>query len=80
VEPGPPGLPRPDGGAPGVLAGIGLLLTFALALSFAWTTLGLLMRTPHAVMSAATAGLIVCLVVAISPDQWWARRPGGLGC
>jgi ABC-2 type transport system permease protein len=36
---------RPEGGAPGMLAGIGLLLVFALALSWAWTTLGLLMRT-----------------------------------
>ncbi|HEV3288703.1 MAG TPA: ABC transporter permease [Streptosporangiaceae bacterium] len=48
---------RPAGGAPGVLAGIGLLLVFALALSFAWTTLGLLLRTPQAVMSAATVVL-----------------------
>jgi ABC-2 type transport system permease protein len=48
---------RPAGGAPGVLAGIGLLLVFALALSFAWATLGLLLRTPQAVMSAATVVL-----------------------
>src|SRR6516165_5284529 len=48
---------RPAGGAPGVLAGIGLLLVFALALSFAWATMGLLLRTPQAVMSAATVVL-----------------------
>ena len=48
---------RPAGGTPGVLAGIGLLLVFALALSWAWTTLGLLLRTPQAVMSAATVVL-----------------------
>jgi len=48
---------RPDGGALGILAGIGLLLIFALALSWAWTTLGLLLRTPQAVMSAATVVL-----------------------
>jgi ABC-2 type transport system permease protein len=48
---------RPPGGAPGVLAGIGLLLVFALALSWAWTTLGLMLRTPQAVMSAATVVL-----------------------
>ena len=30
----------------GVLAGIGLLLLFALSLSWAWTALGLLLRTP----------------------------------
>jgi ABC-2 type transport system permease protein len=48
---------RPQGGAPGMLAGIGLLLVFALALSWAWTTLGLLMRTPQAVMSTGTVVL-----------------------
>jgi ABC-2 type transport system permease protein len=48
---------RPAGGAPGTLAGIGLLLVFALALSWAWTTLGLLLRTPQAVMSAGTVVL-----------------------
>jgi ABC-2 type transport system permease protein len=48
---------RPEGGAPGMLAGIGLLLIFALALSWAWATLGLLMRTPQAVMSTGTVVL-----------------------
>jgi ABC-2 type transport system permease protein len=48
---------RPEGGAPGMLAAIGLLLVFALALSWAWTTLGLLMRTPQAVMSTGTVVL-----------------------
>jgi ABC-2 type transport system permease protein len=48
---------RPAGGATGMLAGTGLLLMFALALSWAWTTLGLLLRTPQAVMSAATVVL-----------------------
>jgi ABC-2 type transport system permease protein len=45
---------RPPGGAPGVLAGIGLLVVFALSLSWAWTSLGLLLRTPQAVMSTGT--------------------------
>ena len=45
---------RPPGGAPGVLAGIGLLLLFALSLSWAWTSLGLLLRSPQAVMSTGT--------------------------
>jgi len=48
---------RPAGGAPGVLAGLGLLLVFALSLSWAWTALGLLLRTPQAVMSAGTVVL-----------------------
>jgi ABC-2 type transport system permease protein len=48
---------RPAGGVSGVLAGIGLLVVFALSLSWAWTTLGLLMRTPQAVMSVGTVVL-----------------------
>jgi ABC-2 type transport system permease protein len=48
---------RPAGGAPGTLAGVGLLVVFALALSWAWTTLGLLLRTPQAVMSTGTVML-----------------------
>ena len=48
---------RPAGGAPGVLAGIGLLLLFALGLSWAWAALGLVARTPQAVMSTGTVVL-----------------------
>ena len=48
---------RPAGGATGVLAGTGILVLFALSLSWAWTTLGLLMRTPQAVMSVGTVVL-----------------------
>ena len=48
---------RPPGGPAGVLAGIGLLLVFALSLSWAWTALGLLLRTPQAVMSTGTVVL-----------------------
>jgi ABC-2 type transport system permease protein len=40
-----------------VLAGIGLVVLFALSLSWAWTTLGLLLRTPQAVMSVGTVVL-----------------------
>ena len=46
---------RPPGGVPGVLAGISLLVLFALSLSWVWTTLGLLMRTPQAVISVGTS-------------------------
>jgi len=45
---------RPAGGMPGVLAGIGLLLVFALSLSWAWAALGLVARTPQVVMSTGT--------------------------
>jgi ABC-2 type transport system permease protein len=48
---------RPGGRVPGVLAGIGLLVLFALSLSWAWTTLGLLLRTSQAVMSVGTVVL-----------------------
>jgi len=39
------------GGAAGVLAATALVLLFASALSWAWITLGLVMRSPNAVMS-----------------------------
>jgi ABC-2 type transport system permease protein len=48
---------RPAGAAPGVSAGIGLLLVFALSLSWVWTTIGLVVRTPQAVMSIGTVVL-----------------------
>jgi ABC-2 type transport system permease protein len=43
---------RPDAGAMGVLAALGLVIVFAFALSWAFMTLGLLMRAPNAVMNA----------------------------
>jgi ABC-2 type transport system permease protein len=48
---------RPSGGAPGVLAGIGLLVAFALCLSWVWTAVGLALRTTQAVMSVGTVVL-----------------------
>lgn len=42
---------RPPGGLAGVLAAVGLVLVFASALSWAWITLGLVLRTPNAVMN-----------------------------
>jgi ABC-2 type transport system permease protein len=48
---------RPAGGVPGLAAGTGLLLLFALGLSWVWATLGLLLRTPQAVMSTGTVVL-----------------------
>ncbi len=44
----------PAGGAVGVLAGTGILVLFALSLSWARTTLGLFMRTPQVVMSVGS--------------------------
>jgi ABC-2 type transport system permease protein len=40
---------RPDGGVVGVLAAVGVVLVFAFALSWVWTTLGLILRAPSAV-------------------------------
>lgn len=40
---------RPQGGAGGVLAGVGLMLVFAFSLSWAWTLAGVTMRSPEAV-------------------------------
>jgi len=42
---------HPAGGVIGVLSGVALLLVFAFGLGWVWTTLGLLMRTPSAVMN-----------------------------
>ena len=43
---------RPDNGVPGVLAALGLVILFSFALSWVFTTMGLLMRSPNAVMNA----------------------------
>ncbi|WP_370617357.1 ABC transporter permease [Mumia sp. Pv 4-285] len=40
---------RPDGGAYGVVAGVGLALVFAYALSWVWASIGLLARSPESV-------------------------------
>ncbi|CAM3602390.1 ABC transporter permease [Isoptericola cucumis] len=44
---------RPDGGVVGVLLGVLLLLVFAFSLSWIFTILGLLLRTPNAVMGVS---------------------------
>jgi len=41
---------RPDGGLVGVLLAVALILVFAFSLSWIWTTLGLVLRTPTAVV------------------------------
>jgi ABC-2 type transport system permease protein len=38
---------RPDGGLPGVVAAVALVLLFAFSVSWIWTALGLVMRTPE---------------------------------
>jgi ABC-2 type transport system permease protein len=44
---------RPDGGVLGVLLSVALLLVFSFALSWIWTTLGLVLRTPNSVMGVS---------------------------
>ncbi len=42
---------RPDGGVPGTLAAMALVIAFAFGLSWAFTTLGLVLRSPNAVLN-----------------------------
>ena len=48
---------RPGAGVPGVLAALALVVVFAFALSWVFTTLGLLLRSPNAVMNAGFMGI-----------------------
>jgi ABC-2 type transport system permease protein len=48
---------RPDAGAPGALAALGLVVLFSFGLSWVFTTLGLLLRSPSAVMNAGFMGI-----------------------
>ena len=48
---------RPDNGAPGVIAALALVVVFAFALSWVFTTMGLLLRSPNAVMNAGFMGI-----------------------
>ncbi len=43
---------RPEAGLPGMVAALALVVVFAFGLSWVFTTLGLLMRSPNAVMNA----------------------------
>lgn len=42
---------RPDGGVAGVLLSVGLVLLFSFSVSWIWTSLGLIMRTPESLMN-----------------------------
>ena len=48
---------RPGAGVPGVVAALALVVVFAFAFSWVFTTLGLLMRAPNAVMNAGFMAL-----------------------
>ncbi|MDX3612612.1 MULTISPECIES: ABC transporter permease [Streptomyces] len=44
---------RPDGGVPGVVAGVVLLIVFSFAFSWIWTMFGLMLRTEKSVMGVS---------------------------
>jgi ABC-2 type transport system permease protein len=48
---------RPDAGVGGVVAALALVVVFAFGLSWVFTTLGLLLRSPNAVMNAGFMGI-----------------------
>jgi ABC-2 type transport system permease protein len=48
---------RPDGGPLGVLAALALVVVFSFGLSWVFTVLGLLLRSPNAVMNAGFMGI-----------------------
>lgn len=62
---------RPEGGVIGVVAGIGLTLVFASSISWIWTLLGLVMRTPEAVLNTAMTILFPVIFASnifVNPD------------
>ena len=48
---------RPDAGVPGAVAALLLVVTFSFGLSWVFTTLGLVLRTPSAVLNAGFMGI-----------------------
>lgn len=48
---------RPDAGVPGAVAALLLVVAFAFGLSWVFTTLGLILRTPSAVLNAGFMGI-----------------------
>ena len=48
---------RPDGGVVGVAAAMALVIVFAFGMSWIFTSLGLVLRTPNAVLNAGFMGV-----------------------
>jgi ABC-2 type transport system permease protein len=48
---------RPGAGMPGVIAALALVIVFAFGLSWVFTTIGLVLRSPNAVMNAGFMGI-----------------------
>jgi ABC-2 type transport system permease protein len=68
---------RPAGGVLGLVSAIALLLAFAFGLGWVWATLGLLLRTPSAVMNA---GMLVLFPLTFASNVFVspATLPGWL--
>jgi ABC-2 type transport system permease protein len=68
---------RPGAGVPGALAALALVVVFAFGLSWVFTTLGLLLRAPNAVMNAGFMGIFPLTFLSnvfVDPDT----LPAGL--
>jgi ABC-2 type transport system permease protein len=68
---------RPGAGVGGVVAALALVVVFAFGLSWVFTTLGLLMRSPNAVMNAGFMGIFPLTFLSnvfVAPDT----LPAGL--
>ena len=68
---------RPDAGIEGVLAALALVVVFAFGLSWVFTTLGLVLRSPNAVMNAGFMGIFPLTFLSnvfVDPDT----LPAGL--
>jgi daunorubicin/doxorubicin transport system permease protein len=68
---------RPDAGVSGVIAALALVVVFAFGLSWVFTTIGLLMRSPNAVMNAGFMGIFPLTFLSnvfVDPDT----LPAGL--
>ncbi|HEX5909903.1 MAG TPA: ABC transporter permease, partial [Thermoleophilaceae bacterium] len=55
---------RPDGGVVGVVAAMALVIVFAFGMSWVFTTLGLLLRTPNAVLNAGFMGVFPLIFIS----------------
>ena len=55
---------RPDAGIAGVIAALGLVVVFAFGLSWVFTTVGMVMRTPNAVMNTGFMALFPLIFVS----------------
>ncbi len=68
---------RPPAGVGGALAALGLVVVFSFGLSWVFTTIGLLMRSPNAVMNAGFMGIFPLTFLSnvfVNPDT----LPAGL--